>query len=700
MEKEKTNENTGRLIDRAPGQALSREEGREILGTVFRNILPRHGYQIRGEQIGLAECVMDTICRRRIILAEAQVGTGKTHAYLIAAIIAKRGRMNDYWNKAYYPDASYAEMADMPILITTSTMALQKALVRDYIPELSGILMENGIISTPLTVASRKGRSNYVCDHRLRSHIPYEGVHETREVLISLLDPKAAIDLGEVTGLCAHVKKIISVPGRCSDRCPCREICRYRGFVRESEDTTVDIQITNHNFFLADVMGRGEGKRPLLPNYQVAVIDEAHKFLAAARSMYGHELQGGLAEDILRGLDSIHPSAKMPHGAIRNAAKKLADENRRLFYRLISDAVAGLDEDVERHGVEIDPVAARHLRNIRVIAGRLHGQLKAGHMPEHLQGRVNRLLEDIKEIREKADAFIRGGENICWLETDPDGEVALCSIPKELHKYLYRDIWKKGIPTVLTSGTLSADGDFTRTKATLGLDMAGKMVATASKPSPFDHRCNTLIYTSENVPFPDGRNPRYIEALAEEIRRLTEASHGHAAVLFTSYNTLGRVHAALSEMNIPYPLMRLERGSTATITQFKKAGNGILLASGALWEGIDIPGDTLSMLIIVKLPFQAPDAISEYEQSLYPDFNAYLDGVLVPDMLIKLKQGFGRLIRSETDTGVAAILDCRASRNGNYRKRVLDALPDCRMTDSINDISDFFKARKPAGYFE
>jgi len=150
---------------------------------------------------------------------------------------------------------------------------------------------------------------------------------------------------------------------------------------------------------------------------------------------------------------------------------------------------------------------------------------------------------------------------------------------------------------------------------------------------------------------------------------------------------------------LPFPLFRLERGGVHAIERFKQSGNGILFASGALWEGIDIPGDALSMLIIVKLPFQVPDAIGEYERKQYPDFPTYLKSVLVPEMLVKLKQGFGRLIRNETDTGVVAILDCRVNSKGSYRERVLNTLPDCRVTADIGEVEDFIKQQKIPDYF-
>jgi Rad3-related DNA helicase len=318
----------------------------------------------------------------------------------------------------------------------------------------------------------------------------------------------------------------------------------------------------------------------------------------------------------------------------------------------------------------------------------------SGHASDH----VIRLIWEVSRIQEQAAALARHGELICWLEQEGD-ETKLCAIPKDLNERLCRHQWDRGISTILTSGTLSAAGDFTRTKRSLGLERLGNTLTETTHPSPFDHRENALLYIPENMPFPNGRDKGYISAITDEIERLTIASFGHAAVLFTSYDAMGRVYANLSQRKLPFPMFRLDKGGIKEIERFKASGNGVLFASGALWEGIDIPGDSLSMLIIVKLPFPMPDAIGEYEQTQHPDFRAYLNSVLVPEMLIKLKQGFGRLIRKEDDTGVVALLDCRASSRGSYRARALNAMPDCLVTADIAEVAGFFKFKKLPGYF-
>ena len=154
----------------------------------------------------------------------------------------------------------------------------------------------------------------------------------------------------------------------------------------------------------------------------------------------------------------------------------------------------------------------------------------------------------------------------------------------------------------------------------------------------------------------------------------------------------------IRERGLPFPLFRLDKGGVREIERFKRSGNGVLFASGALWEGIDIPGDALSMLIIVKLPFAVPDPIGEYERTLYKDMDEYIEQAIKPDMLIKSKQGHGRLIRTEFDTGVVAFLDCRVALNGAYRRCLLAALPDCEVTDSISRVEDFYREMKAPDY--
>jgi ATP-dependent DNA helicase DinG len=692
-------------VDKQPGGSLKSGSLTETANHIFKEILPRHGYTVREKQIELAEHILGVIERRGVSLAESEVGTGKTHAYLIAAALAKRGRLNDFWFRGYYTRQSWAESAHMPVIISTSSIALQNAIIKDYIPELSRILTRYGVINKPLTAAVRKGKEHFICERRL--HGFHKSVDAPEKALLEpFIGEFSPFDLTDADSLSAHIKRRICVSGKCGENCPFFSNCRYIRHMKKINDHRIDFQITNHNYFLADALHRAGGKRPLLPHYQLVVIDEAHKFLAAARSMYGLEL----AEDELPGLArEIHTFTlgKSNGGVnVHRFAKRMEEQSLKLFGRL-NDNIPESDEDddAERFPAVMDGVVGHHLKNIAGITADLAAAVADSRVNTLYRDRQSKAVWRLNMLNERVSSLRKQSRLIHWLEKRVEGETetdALCAIPKDLNERLNRDLWCKGIPIILTSGTLSASGDFTRAKETLGLDlMKPDKLFSTSMPSPFDYKNNALIYISENTPFPDSKDKNYIAAIAGEIEQLVIASNGHAAVLFTSYNAMGQVHSILNKRGLPFPLFRLERGGVHAIERFKRSGNGILLASGALWEGIDIPGDTLSMLIIVKLPFAVPDPISEYELSLYGgDMGRYKNAVIVPDCMIKSKQGYGRCFRIETDTGCVAFLDCRVNERGAFRGRLLSALPACRVTSSIARVKKFYEEKKPITYFK
>jgi len=699
-------------VDRPPGQNLPHDRLAEIQRLIFEDILPLYGYGVREKQAELAGHMLEVISRRDVSLSEAEVGTGKTHAYLIAAALAKRGRVNDFWLRGHYPGQSYADSAHMPVVVATSSIALQKAIVTDYIPEISRIMMERGIIQTPLTAVIRKGKEHYVCEKNLRSFLYFERDAGLKKKLEALLENRAAIDLGDVEGLKPYIKRKLGVSGRCGDDCPCYEGCRYLRHMKRAQSGEYDFQICNHNYFLADVLHRAKGQKPLIPHYQAVVIDEAHKFLPAARQMYGVELD---AEAFPRFRDDLcsftfkHYESPTP---ARRLAIKLEKQGKRLF-RLLNEHIpqTEYDDEAERFNTVLDEQASRHLRNIRQIIDDLEAMLSEKPVLDRYRGKCSQVLWEMAKIREQATALEKHSDLVYWLEKNRPGDeqaTRLCAIPKKLNEMLHRDIWSNRVPIILTSGTLSAggrspsDSSFEHIKRITGLHLLSpNRLHETSKPSPFNHSENALLYISETTPFPAGyQDARYVDAVADETARLIRASHGHAAVLFTSYKVMDMVFEKLAKRGLGFRLFRLDRGGVSAIDRFRESGNGVLFASGAMWEGIDLPGDILSLLVIVKLPFAVPDPISEYERTLYGDMDEYKRKVVMPEMLVKLRQGFGRLIRSLTDTGVVAILDSRVRVGGPYRERVLRALPGCPVTDDIKVVKIFFRRKKPPVYFE
>jgi ATP-dependent DNA helicase DinG len=452
------------------------------------------------------------------------------------------------------------------------------------------------------------------------------------------------------------------------------------------------------------LLHRAKGRQPLIPDYQAVIIDEGHKFLDAARDMYGASLS-------LAGLCRVAGDARgftfapgVATGDIARECDRIQSKSRLLFRYLNNETPAGADDEAERYPTKIRDRAAKLIGALKEDAGALAGMLSRRAVASKSEARRRDTLRALERIGDSLAAFSRHGDLVYWMEPgSPDDEfrfTALRGIPKNLGELLNRDLWGKSVPIILTSGTLSAAGSFEHIKKKTGLDLLPtKRLTETSKPSPFNHRKNSLLYISENTPFPDNKDAGYIAAIADETECLIRTSHGHAAVLFTSYKAMDMVWVRVMARELPYPVFRLDRGGATAIDRFRRSGNGVLFASGALWEGIDIPGDILSMLIIARLPFAVPDPVSEWERTLYRDMGEYKNAVIVPEMLMKLKQGHGRLLRVETDTGCVAILDSRANTRGAYRDRVLAALPDCRVTPDIGDIEKFMLEKKPPAYF-
>ncbi len=505
----------------------------------------------------------------------------------------------------------------MPVVIATSSIALQRALATDYIPEISRILMDHGIIRTPLTFAIRKGKEHYLCEKRLRAFYS-DADAETQAILKPLLSASASCDMANSEGLTPYMKRHICVTGGCGINCPCYSRCRYLSYREAANDPRIDFQITNHNYFLADILHLAGGKRPLMPRYQLTIIDEAHKFLSAARQMYGLELSDAELPALADGIRRIIDCESAFGRSVHRLTYKMQEKWGQLFRLLRANAVYTDDyEESGRFPAIMDTMTARLMKNITGIADDLIFALENNSVKARYLEQKMSVIRQLQKFSEIAKGFARHENLICWLEQPEDGAknvTALRAIPKNLAERLYTDVWSMGVPMILTSGTLSASGDFTRIKHSLGLDrIDARKLSTTSLPSPFNYKKNLLLYISNKVPFPDQNNKGYIAAVADEVERLVRASHGHAAVLFTSYNAMGKVYAVLEKRGLQFPLFKMARQDTNALERFKQSGNGILFAAGAMWEGIDIPGDALSMLIIVKLPFAAPDPIGDYE---------------------------------------------------------------------------------------
>ena len=629
-------------------------ESHRIAEQIFREILPRHGMAVREEQIALCHEVLDTLYNKEISLCEAGVGTGKTLAYLVGCILWQMNR---------------PERMKLPIVISTSSVALQDAILTEYLPDLSAILLDEGIITAPITAVVRKGKERFVCDARLAERASL--VQPSRKRQTNSLNIAAHIlDMDHIPELSRYDRCRICVPQSCPRDCFMRLDCRYQQYLRDSMKP--DIQICNHNYLLADAAHRMENQPLLLRSYQALVVDEAHKLPDAARQMYTEKLSEADMDDLCLQLQQAH-------------YLHLEQRLRSTFLAFSISCGQNLSRLRRKDSVSftLTPFRREALADCIAIlqyAGAILG------MPRYLRHRLG-----------EAESFFRlflleVPTRILYIDYDADGKPTFCAASSRVPQLLRSALWNTREPAILTSGTLTAAGDFDHTEQLLGL-AAYRPLRHFRADSPFDYKKKCLLY------FPPRTKTRMDNRrMAEEIVRLVGACHGHALVLFTAYRQMAEVRA-LTDGQWQYPTYQAWRNGGKIIQKFKQSGNGVLFAAGSCWEGIDFPGDMVSLLIIAKLPFPIPDPVSNYERQQYPNLRDYINAEVIPEMQKKLRQGFGRAIRTEQDSCVVAILDERAGIGGKYHDAALAALPTCPIIEKIEDVQQFIREQKRPDYF-
>ncbi len=643
-----------------------KEQAYAEIERIFRILLPQNGLAVREEQITLCHAMLDTLLKNNIALCDAGVGIGKTYAYLTACILLKKF-------------APHRIASSQPVVVSTSSVALQDAIIGEYIPFLSRIFLENHVIPKPIRAVVRKGKKRFVCDVRLSQRL--EAVRDKKknvEQMKALLSLRTYYDLDAVTGLSGFDRRQVCVPKVCEKTCPLRNTCRYHRYLKEARSAEIFIQICNHNYLLADAAHRLQELQPLLNDYRALVIDEAHKLPDAARQMYGQSLS---AEDF-RELCTLLAKEKYVL-----AAHNLQEKFRALMGVLCQGELL---EEVQRTAFVLTSDREAALRDCIFLLRQLQKQLTP-HLPRWIAHRLGTTEQTL-------NLFFAGDRRyILYLQYDRNGNPSLCAASREMSEQLRRALWMKDVPAILTSGTLMASDDFNRTQQLLGL-CVNQRLKNFIAVSPFNYEENCLLYIPGDLPKVQMGSEKEAKCLAEQICRLVEATHGHTLVLFTSYSLMGAVYNQINGQ-LPFPLMEVWRHSQDVIHQFKQAQNAVLFAAGSCWEGVDFPGDMVSSLIIVRLPFPAPDPLSEAEREQYPTLQDYIKTVVIPDMQVKLRQGFGRAIRTETDTCVVSILDYRAKPGERYHKAVLETLPPLRITRKIEDVEEFIQAKKSPDYF-
>ncbi|HKX26647.1 MAG TPA: ATP-dependent DNA helicase [Blastocatellia bacterium] len=649
----------------------------EIFGR--NGLFARHHpeYEYRPGQVAMAEAIATALVKHQHLLVEAGTGTGKTLAYLVPAV-ATGNR----------------------VIISTGTKNLQEQLFYKDIPFLQSVLPRK------FKATYLKGRSNYVCLHRLKraeSMPVLEGMDEMEHFrLINRWARESPTgDRAELSELPENLPFWRHIDARSDicigQKCPSFEDC----FITKARQSALEseIIIVNHHLFFADLALRDKEWGQVLPDYSAVIFDEAHQIEDVAMQYFGAQVSSYQVDDLLGDISRLMISDVEAARELTKASARVArmadqfwmnftgGDSRSSITTLSGEGRFVLRREMfmreKRDGtVDALPAGERYV-NLKTALTRLIGALQ---VVKDAPPEMEAILRRVEQVRFDLDFVVLGAEPtfVYWAERRGRG-VYLQATPIDASGILNDRLFSSLETVVLTSATLTSGGSFDFIRARLGIGEAAELVAESN----YDYEQQALLYLPPKMP--DPRDGSFAEAAAAEIVKVLKASRGRAFVLCTS-NSQMQVLRVLVEDEIDFPVLMQGEGSRSGILErFRETPHAVLFATASFWQGVDVRGDALSCVIIDKLPFAVPSDPVVAARQRYIDnsggnsFGQYS----VPSAIITLKQGLGRLIRSATDRGVLSILDPRIVTK-NYGQSFLKSLPPCRITRKIEEVERFF----------
>lgn len=613
------------------------------------------GFNVREPQQTMADAVEQAIADRTRLVVEAGTGTGKTYAYLVPVL--KSGKR---------------------AILSTGTRHLQDQLFHTDLPRVAEALGVNA------DVALLKGRANYLCLHRLHLTMEEGRFARRRQAteVQTIQDWSGRTRTGDISELgdipedALVWPRVTSTADNClGSDCPSYRDCYVLKARRRAQEA--EVVVVNHHLLCADMALKEEGFGELLPGAEVVVIDEAHQLPEVAAQFFGlslssrqiqqltrdtrseHLREAGDMQDLPDCADALDKAAADLRLAFGQGVRRLPWKDIR-YKREVQDALAALEDNLEQLRAWLESAAPR------------------GKGLEGCWRRAELLCGKLQTVSAGEDA-----DFVQWLETYTRS-FAIHLTPLNVADIFQQQLERLPATWVFTSATLAVGEDFAHFTRQLGLDEP----RTLQLDSPFDFRSNGLLYAPPALPEPN--SPNYTAAVADEALRLVDASGGRAFLLFTSHRALQEAADKLSQLEYPV-LVQGQMPKSELLRQFRRLGNAVLLGTSSFWEGVDVRGEALSLVLIDKLPFASPgdpviqariDRMREAGGNPFMQFQ-------VPSAVITLKQGVGRLIRDASDRGVLVLCDPRLM-NKPYGRVFRRSLPPMPITRRIEDVEAFF----------
>lgn len=615
------------------------------------------GFQTRQPQMEMADAVDAAINEEKVLVAEAGTGTGKTYAYLVPALLSGKR-----------------------VIVSTGTKNLQDQLYHRDLPAVRRIL---GVSSV---TALLKGRSNYLCTHRLNLTEDQGRFYSRRESAKFMKIRRWAMETvsGDISEMIDVEEgdllwpRVTSTADNClGQECPDLEECHVLNARRRAQEA--DLVVVNHHLFFADMALKDEGFGELLPGANTVIFDEAHQLAETATSFFGerisHRQLQELSEDTIAEYLTDAPDHKPLQDCADGMKKSVAD------FRLVLDASMGRYPWAQISARRGFQDAVDDLRqSIETLTRELQKVADRGKGLEGCAQRGEELLDRFVRLTGTAPVG-----QIHWMEQHKSG-FAIHHTPLEIRETFQEHMGNRKCGWIFTSATLAVDENFDHFLREFGIESA----ETARWESPFDFKRQSLFFHPQGLPLPNSQE--YGTKMMEEMLPVIKASQGRTFLLFTSHRALRNAAEYLREEGVEFPLLvQGESPRSQLLDRFRTLGNAVLLGASSFWEGVDVRGEALSCVIIDKFPFASPgDPVLQAKIRALSNEgrNAFME-LQLPRAVIALRQGAGRLIRDVEDRGVFVVCDPRLLKK-SYGHTFLNSLPEMSRTRNIEDVVEFF----------